>query len=343
MDTDLRARAQADAKKGGHLARGLWAKINEDWVFNLSGMLAYNYLTATAPLALVILAGAGFALGSISPETLSAYEQNIATHLPAGGAQLLQGALMALRHSAGVLLVIAIITAIFGGSRLFVALENCFAVIYREPIRGIIPQNIVAIGMTILYALLAPLIFIISSAISSVLGALSMFAALPSSVDYLIGLATGVLSASLLFLAIYLFVPAPHRSWRRALRDSWRGALVAAVLLTLYQQLFPLYQHFFLHNAGYGSVAGLAIIAIIFLYYVGFITLLGAEVNAWRAGLRPLNATLPDLFRQRHVSLVNKPNEPEAAPEPQTKARERSAQRQESDHLPSDRGLPSAG
>jgi uncharacterized BrkB/YihY/UPF0761 family membrane protein len=94
-------------------------------------------------------------------------------------------------------------------------------------------------------------------------------------------------------------VPSRRQSWREGWRIAWRGALVAGGLLILYEQLFPLYQSLFLKNAGYGSVVGLAIIAIIFLYYIGFITLLGAEINAWAEGLRPLGATLPDLYRER--------------------------------------------
>jgi YihY family inner membrane protein len=291
------AGARALAKSGGRTALGFWTKLNEDWMFNFSGMLAYNYLTATAPLALVILALAGLALGAISPATLNAYVNGLTAHLPAGGADLLSGALRSLNKSAGVLLVIAIVTALYAGSRLFIALENCFSVIYRLDVRPFLPQNVVAIGMTILYAVLAPLVFLVSSEIANLFNFLNMVSA--PVVTYIIGLLVAIFSAFMLFLAMYLIIPNRRQPWRHALRVSWRGALVAAVLLTLYQQLFPIYRSLFLRNAGYSSVAGLAIIAIVFLYYVGFISLLGAEINAWREGLRPLNATLPDLFQQR--------------------------------------------
>lgn len=287
-------------------ALGFWAKLNEDWVFNFSGMLAYNFLTATAPLALVILAIAGLALGALSPATLASYQQGIASHLPAGAASLTHGALVALNKSAGALLVIAIVSAFYAGSRLFVALENCFSVIYRVDSRGFVPQNLMAIGMTALYAVLAPVTYLVSALFSgafNILKSAGGAAGSPSPVQAVIGYLGGVIvsvfGAFIIFLAVYLFTPNRDHPWRHALKVSWRGALVAAALLTLYQQIFPLYQRFFLRNAGYGSVVGLAIIAIVFLYYVGFITLLGAEINAWSEGLRPLRATLPDLYRQR--------------------------------------------
>src|SRR5579859_1573827 len=288
------------AREGEKTATGFWSKLNEDWTFNLSGMLAYNFLTATAPLALVILAIAGLALGNLSPATYNSYVHGISSHMPAGGAQLTQGALKSLNKSAGVLLVIAIVTAIFAGSRLFVALENCLCVVYRLDNRSLIPQNLMAIGMTVLYAILAPLAFIISSQLSNLLSLLNPTGgAKPGFLAYLGGLIGGVFVTFILFLAMYLVVPNRHHPLRHALKVSWRGALAAAVLLTLYQQLFPLYQSVFLRNAGYGSAAGLAIITLVFLYYAGFITLLGAEVNAWYEGLRPLGATLPELYRQR--------------------------------------------
>ncbi len=281
-----------------------WRKLNEDWVFNLSGMLAYNYLTATAPLALVILAIAGLALGSISPDTFDAYVQGLTAHLPAGGEQLVAGALKALSASAGALLIIAVVTAIFAGSRLFIALENCFTIIYRLRPRALVPQNLVAIGMTLLYAILAPLTFIasgqLSGELSGLFGSIAPAGATTQDIlSYLEGLAAGIFMTFILFYAMYLFVPSRSRSWRRGWRVAWRGALVAAVLLVLYEQLFPLYRSLFLKNPGYGSVVGLAIVAIIFLYYIGFITLLGAEINAWAEGLRPLRVTLPELYRER--------------------------------------------
>ena len=281
-----------------------WGKLNEDWVFNLSGMLAYNYLTATAPLALVVVAIAGIALGSVSPQTFDAYVQGLTSHLPAGGEQLVVGALKALSASAGVLLVIAIVTAIFAGSRLFIALENCFAIIYRLRTRTLVPQNLVAIGMTLLYTILAPLAFLVSGQLTGEISGLFSFITVTGGasrgiLSYLEGLVAGIFVAFILFYAMYLIVPSRRHSWRRGLPVAWRGALVAAVLLNLYEQLFPLYQSLFLQNTGYGSVVGLAIIAVIFLYYTGFITLLGAEINAWSEGLRPLSVTLPDLYRER--------------------------------------------
>lgn len=280
--------------------RGFMRKLNEDWIANFSGMLAFNYLTATAPLLLVGLAIGGLTLASIAPDRLNAYIQAIASQLPDGGEEQIAAVAHQLAASAGVLLIIAIVAAIFAGSRLFIALENCFSVIYRLADRPTIPQNVLAIVMTLVYALLAPLAFIVSIQFSTLFSLLAFSDSVSQSAyTYLAGLVAGIFIAFMMFFVMYSFIPNRDYSWTRALRISWRGALVAAILLTLYEQLFPLYQTLFQHGAAYASVAGLAVVIALFLYIIGYITLLGAEINAWAEGLRPLGATLPDLYRQR--------------------------------------------
>ena len=290
-------------------ATSFWTKISEDWVMNFSGMLAYNYLTAIAPILLALLAIAGMVLGTLSPATYNSFVQGLASHFPAGqGSSLVNATLSALRKEAGILLVIAIVAAIYSGSRLFVALENVFSVIFRVDVRPFLKQNLVAILMMLLFVILAPLSFFAASLPGIVLSAV-----LPSGIQSnavvltVEGFVGGMVIAFIMFAAMYFVVPNRKLTWGM----TWPGALAAAVLLNLYEVLFPIYRGLFLKNAGYGSVAGLAVVILIFLYYVGFITLLGAEINAWVSGLRPLGATLPELFRQeRREGAGNAPGAP---------------------------------
>jgi uncharacterized BrkB/YihY/UPF0761 family membrane protein len=131
------------------------------------------------------------------------------------------------------------------------------------------------------------------------------------------GFVGGVVVAFILFAVIYYVVPNTRQRWA----TTWPGALATAVLLNLFEILFPIYQQIFLKNAGFGSAAGLVIVILIFLYYIGVITLLGAEINAWASGLRPLGATLPQLFRnQRQAGKGSAPEaqveQPEQAESP---------------------------
>jgi hypothetical protein len=98
----------------------------------------------------------------------------------------------------------------------------------------------------------------------------------------------------ILFEAIYVVVPNQKISFR----NSWLGAVVAAVLLQLYLTLFPLYvQHFI--NGGPIATLGSFIILLVFFYYFAVILFLGAEVNAYFAeGIRATPYDIPTLVHQ---------------------------------------------
>ncbi len=304
-----KAKAEEGAKAEVKKAASFWTKISEDWALNFSGMLAYNYLTAIAPILLALLAIAGLALRALSPATYTTFVQGLSSHFPAGlGQTFVNSSLTALQKSAGVLLIIAIVTAIFSGSRLFVALDNVFAVVYRVDVRPLIRQNIMAILMMLLFLVLAPLTFLAASIPGSILSYV-----LPAGIQSnglvltIEGFIGGLIVGFILFSAIYYVVPNRKVTWA----TTWPGALVTAVLFNLFEVLFPIYQRIFLKSAGLGSVAGLAVVILIFLYYVGVITLIGAEVNSWVSGLRPLGKTLPELFRQeRREGVGNAPGAP---------------------------------
>ena len=79
--------------------------------------------------------------------------------------------------------------------------------------------------------------------------------------------------AAVFFAAIYVIVPnKPVR-----FGEAWRGTLVAAGLLVLYNIVFPFYESFFLHPGNLGSIVGFAVVIVIFFYYLAFILLFGAR------------------------------------------------------------------
>ena len=235
-----------------------WVKINNDWIFNLSGLLACNFLLAIFPILILVLAITGFVLSNIAPGTETLATDNIVRALPAGiGSVIVEAVSARLKASAGWLLVVGLVTALFAGSRLFITLENCFGVVFRLRSRDPIGQNRMAFALLLVYLVLLPLL----------LGTLLLPAGVehlfdPSGRDTLgsvLVTATGVLmallSATVLFTLIYARVPYRQRPWR-AWGPNWRGAVVAAALLLVYELLFPLYTTFILNPGNYGTVAG---------------------------------------------------------------------------------------
>lgn len=277
-----------------------WQKLSNDWVFNLSGLLAYNILMSIFPILLVLLAIAGFILNSASPGSEKAVIRAIADALPGGasgaGGTLVHAALDKLQHQAGALLIIGLLTSIFTGSRLFITLENCFGVIFRLRGRDPVRQNLVAIGMLLLYLVLLPIVFLASIVPTFVVNSLEggqSSGTVNSVLIHLVGIATGFVVGLLLFTAIYIIVP---NRWAR-FSEIWKGTLVAATLLTFYEILFPIYESALLRPDSYGSIAGFAIVVLVFFYYLALIMLLGAEINSWAAGQRE---TLGDIAAILH-------------------------------------------
>ncbi|MGO8948779.1 MAG: YihY/virulence factor BrkB family protein [Ktedonobacterales bacterium] len=285
-----------------------WKKINNDWIFNLAGLLAYNFLLALFPILLLLIAGLGIVLNHTSPQTEQTLEQYVASALPQSvGNVIVQGVTTHLKESVGPLLLVGIVTSLITGSRLFLSLENCFGIIFRLRGRTLLRQTRMAFGMLLLYLVLLPVLFLISILPADIINLFDLHrqSAIGGPLLTASRILVGFMTAFVLFGATYMFVPhrlVRWRSWQR----NWRGALVAAVLLIGYELLFPLYEQLFLHADNYGSVAGFAVVILLFFYYIAFILLLGAEINSWAAGQRETAADLPGMLHavQAHRSVL---------------------------------------
>ena len=110
----------------------------------------------------------------------------------------------------------------------------------------------------------------------------------------MLGIISAFIVAVVLFGAIYIVVPNRPVQWK----EVWKGTLSGTALLVLYELLFPLYQNVFLKPGNYGSVAGFAIVILVFFYYFAFILLLGAEVNSWASGQRQTASDLASIIHE---------------------------------------------
>jgi len=309
-------RGQADLQEaitqGDSLARrvavvaAFWVKVNNDWIFNLSGLLAYNFLFALFPMLILVLGITGFALRAIAPGTENLVAANIAQALPLGmGSVVVDSVTARLKTSAGWLLIVGVVTSLFAGSRLFITLENCFGVVFRLRGRDPIRQNRMAFALLLLYLVLLPLLlatFLLPTGVERLLDPAG-HSLLGTALVTAAGLLVAFLSATLLFALTYALVPHRGRLWQ-ALRPNWRGAVVAAALLLLYELLFPLYTTFILNPGNYGTIAAFAVVILVFFYYLAFILLLGAEINSWVAGQRETATDVPGILHavQAHRS-----------------------------------------
>ena len=271
--------------KGFNSILAFISKFNYDWVLSLASGLAFNLMVAIIPFIIAILALAGFIFGGLNPSIQEQLIQQIQQVFPPPipSQEVVGLALNTLNQDAGALGIIAIVMAIIGGSGLFVAMEGQLDIIYQIRTRGIIQQYIMALGMLLVFVILAPLMLFANS-IPTVVhsfvqkNSLGQSQIVSSGIGFtFLTIFCGLLASWVLIEIIYLVVPNQHISFR----ESWFGALLAAVATQALLQLFPFYATHFL--GGYTGTVGFAIIFIFFFYFFAVILLGGAEVNAFYA------------------------------------------------------------
>ena len=309
--------AKQIAVKEVKILQAFGTKFNNDWVMTFAAGLAFNLITAIFPIVIAIIAIAGFIFGNFVPsiqhDLITHIEQVFPTQLASGN--ILQPALTTLSKNAGFLAFVAVLVAIFGGSRLFVSIEGYFAIIYHTRQRDLIPQNLMALGMLLVFVILVPLMVFASSIpalVQSILQATPV-SQIPGNgfIFTAFGILTALLITWILFEAIYIVVPNQHISFR----NSWLGAVVAAVALQIYLVVFPFYVTHFLGNDK-GQV-GFAVILLFFFYYFAVILLLGAEINAFFAeGVRTTPDTIAAMVHQLtgHLPTSEKQMQEQAPP-----------------------------
>src|SRR5438128_4811602 len=126
-------RAKQVAEKDIKTLQAFFTKFNNDWVMNFATGLAFNLITAIFPILIAIIAIVGLTIGRLD----STAQQNLINHIlsifpqqiSSGG--VLTPVFNSLKKNAGFLGIIAILLAIFGGSRLFVTMEGYFDIIYH--------------------------------------------------------------------------------------------------------------------------------------------------------------------------------------------------------------------
>lgn len=267
------------------LFQAFLTKFMNDWSMNLAAGLAYNLIMAIFPLVIAVMAILGFIVGNLEPAVYTNLTHQIANVFPSvsSSQNLVVSALRQLEKDSGILGILAIILAIFNGSRLFVFMEGCLDIIYQVRPRKVIPQNVIAVLMVLLFVILIPIMVIASIVPTLVFSILqkTSFGLVPgSSILFSFGgILGGMIASYMLFQVIYIVVP----NQKKRFRHSWPGSVVAAILLEMYLVLFPLYVAHFL-EAFAGAISFL--ILLLFFYFFAVLLLLGAEVNAFVNGVR---------------------------------------------------------
>lgn len=287
--------ATSTAVGGAFTFKNFVKKFYNDWTFHQAQAMAFGLITAMVPLAILLLAIVGWILGGLDHQAYNQVVNHVANSLPKEFAtqQALSSAANKLRSASAGLAILAVITSLFFGSRLFTLMEACFDLIYHVPPRSQGKKNLMAIIMTVVSVVLIPVLVLASVIPGQVVAFLQHTAINPnSSATYnVVGIISSLVVSFILFVVFYAVVPNNQGLARTRIRTSWRGAAVAAVLLQIFLLLFPLYVRLFTN--GYVGQLAFALVLLVFFYLVAVAILLGAQVNAFFVKhIGPYNADL---------------------------------------------------
>lgn len=255
----------------------LLKKFGEDQAPNQAVLVAWNALYSMFPIILVILGVVGVVLNAIGFKA-SIVESDLVQMFPdAQTAKDFSQALNGVKHQTGVFFIVGFLGLVWSGTNLFGTMEYAFDVLFHAPRRGFVRMRLMAVGMIAIFTVLT----VIAIGTASVLPLVRAIPGLPrflveGPAAVLLQAAIGIVDGVLLFGSMYLVVP----NRRQRPRAVWPGALLAGVLFEALTLAFPLYLSFNKGLDQYGKTFGLMFILMTFFYFVGLITMLGAELNA---------------------------------------------------------------
>ena len=253
-------------------------EIKHDKLSMISAAMAYYALFAFVPaLTAVVLIYAWVS----DPAEIAGHIKSIASFIPKDMQDMMNSQLGALSSKASSTLgfgaISSLLIALWSASKGSKAIMDALNIIYEEDDkRGFIRQNLLALGMTLLAAMLSIL------AIGVIVGvpAAAKLLHLPDSMEILLTTSSWLILLTLFsfFLAFaYRFGPSREKAkWKWV---SW-GAVIAAVLWAIASALFSWYATKFGNfNKTYGSL-GAVIVLMTWFYVSSFVILIGGEINA---------------------------------------------------------------
>lgn len=261
------------APPGGAVAtvRAVVALARDRNLTGLAAGIAYYAFVSVIPLVLLSVAVASIVSGDALAERVTAL---IGEGLSASGQDSVTQTLTD-TTGRGAASVVGLLTLLWGGLKLFRALDLAFDDIYPQEVDTSLPEQ-VRDGLVVLTG--------IALAVTLVVGVGLALRLLAPDVPGVDALGTVVLIAVLTvtLLPVYYVLPPVSVSVREVLP----GAALAAVGWVVLQFVFALYAANAGQYAAYGLL-GAILLFVTWLYFASIVVLLGATLNAVRRGAGP--------------------------------------------------------
>lgn len=238
--------------------RAILQEIRAEKLTFMAGSIAYNAFVSLLPLLVLLLLVFSSIGGESLEQSLISITRSILTP---GTNDILIGELKHAQQSIS-LSLLGIAALLWGPLRIFFGLDTAFSDVYdTERKNTLLDQISDAIVVLLTFGL-------------SIIVATAVETAIPSSFGWFVQQLLLVFALGFTFLPMYYVFPDTGVN----VIEIIPGVLVAAIGLTVFSSLFELYVRFSSQLSG-GLVANV-ILLLTWLYFSGFVILLGAVVNA---------------------------------------------------------------
>jgi membrane protein len=169
-------------------------------------------------------------------------------------------------------------------------------------------QRLVSVVMLVLATTLL-VVSTLSLGLGSLIGSLPTSLPIGPVAGRIVSWSVSILSAFALFLLLYKVLPNAKQTWRQVLPGSVLSSVLFFVILTV----FPVYLGLVPPNQAY-AVFGVFLVFTLWLYLLGFVFVLGAELNAFlQAPARTVAlAEATRNAQQGHAEFQQQPGQVEA-------------------------------
>jgi membrane protein len=258
----------------------------EDEALTRGAAIAFYTATSIAPVLLIAIAIAAVAFGQDAAQ--NAITAQLSGLMGDQAAQLLQAAVAnaAKKSSGTVATIIGVVTLVLTASGAFGEMQSALNVIWKATPTGttfsrLVRTRIISLGLAAALGFLLLVSLIVSAALAAFGNELNAILPFGSSILSAVNLIVSFVLISVLFAAIYKFVPDRPSAWR----DVILGAMVTTLLFTAGKSLIAVYIGRAATVSSYGA-AGALLALLLWVYYSAQIFLLGAEFTKAYANSR---------------------------------------------------------
>ena len=257
------------------LLKDAYAGWSKHEVSRLAASLAYYAILSLAPLVLIVLGIAGAIFGA------GAARQGLLTQVQAlvgpEGAQMVDAMIShgSTLTSDVVTSLVGVLTLLFGASGVFAELHESLDKVWEARVKprqgfwAMLRERFLSFGMVLVIGFLLLVSLVLSSGFAA-MG--SLFGRLPALVSQGTNFLLSVAVITLLFAAIYRFLPSERLPWS----DLWVGSLGTSIAFVIGKFLLGFYLGRASVGSGYGA-AGSLVLLLVWIYYAAQIFFFGAE------------------------------------------------------------------